>query len=147
MSILLVPLIWILDQWTKRYAQENLRNAERRYYLEKKLSLGYVENHGAFLGWLKDNPKLLHGLTVSAIVLISILAIPYWFMGRGHLSGIALALILAGALGNYTDRVKDGYVTDFVAFAPKHKVHFNIADFAIFGGALLIILVELTPLK
>lgn len=144
MSMILVGLVWFLDQWSKKYAQETLRLSERRYFMEEKVSLGYVENHGAFLGFLKEQPALLHGLTIISIVLIAILAIPYWFMGKGKLSGIALALVLGGAIGNYTDRLKDGYVTDFMAFGPKHKVHFNLADFAIFAGALMIILDELT---
>lgn len=143
MAVILIPLVWFLDQWTKKYADENFRNEARKYFVNEKVSLAYVENHGAFLGFLRDKPKLLHALTIASIIMITVLAIPYWFMGKGKVSGIALAIMLGGAIGNYTDRVKKAYVTDFVAFAPKHKVHFNVADFAIFAGALVVILDEL----
>ncbi len=143
MSVLLIPIVWIIDQWTKKYAQDNLRDSKRRYYANKKISLGYVENRGAFLGALKDKPKLLHGFTIGSLIIILLLGLPYWFSDKGRITGIGLALMLGGAIGNYTDRVKDGYVTDFVAFGPKHKVHFNIADFAIFKGVLLILIGEI----
>ena len=71
------------------------------------------------------------------------MGLPYWLTGKDRLTSVGLSLIFGGALGNYTDRLTRGHVIDFIAFAPKHKVHFNIADFAIFIGAGLLVLGEL----
>lgn len=143
MAILLVPIIWLIDQYTKKKAKKELRGQERQYFLKNKVSLSFLKNEGAFMGLLKDKPKVLKGFTIASLIVILILGIPYWFLGKGKLTGTGLALMLGGAIGNYTDRVKDGYVTDFVAFAPNHKVHFNIADFAIFQGGFFILLGEI----
>lgn len=144
MAVLLVPFVWLLDQWSKVYAKEHFKQSERQYFLNQKLSFGYVENKGAFLGLLGNNRKLLLGVTVAAIILLLIMAVPYWFFGKGNWTALGLALMLGGAIGNATDRFKDGYVTDFIAFYPNHKVHFNIADFAIFKGVLCILIGEIT---
>lgn len=143
MAILLVPFVWLLDQWSKKYAREHFKNSNRQYHFGDKVSFWYVENKGAFLGLLGSNQQLLKGITVGAILLLLIISVPYWFMSKGRWTAIGLALMLGGALGNATDRFKDGYVTDFIAFYPEHKVHFNIADFAIFKGTLLIFIGEL----
>lgn len=140
MTILMIPIIFIIDQWTKNKAENELKQEDRRYYAKKSVSLSLVYNKGAFLGFLKNKPFFLHIFTIATLVLIVIMAIPYWFLGKGKLTGLGFSLMLGGALGNYADRVRKGYVVDFIAFKPKHKVHFNLADFAIFKGALLTVI-------
>lgn len=138
--LLLVPFIWLADQWTKAYADENLSLYASDYKWNKNVSFRLVYNKGAALGIFKNRPKLLHGITLLGVLLLTIMGIPYWFRGKGKLTGLGLALMLGGALGNYTDRLTRGHVVDFVAFKPKYKVHFNLADFAIFKGGLLVFL-------
>ena len=55
-------------------------------------------------------------------------------------TGVGLALILGGALGNLWDRIFDGHVVDFLEFyiGPYHWPAFNVADSAIVIGALLL---------
>ena len=57
-------------------------------------------------------------------------------------SRTALALVLAGAVGNLSERLLHGYVTDFLDFyaGPYHWPAFNVADSAITIGAVLLIL-------
>lgn len=139
MGILLIPIVWILDQWTKKKVSEELFNKERIYYLDKKVSLSLVENKGAFLGLFQNKPILLHGLSILAIVVMLILGSLSWFSSKNKIEGIGYALILGGAIGNYTDRIKRGHVVDFIAFWPNHKVHFNLADFTIFKGVFILL--------
>lgn len=142
MNMLLIPAIWCLDQWTKKRAETTLKDRERVYMLSEKASLKLVYNRGAFLGLLKETPTLLHLLTLVCLGVLLILGLPYWLSGNNRMTGTGLALIFAGAAGNYTDRAFKGKVVDFLAFAPKHKVHFNLADFAIFIGAGLLVIGE-----
>jgi signal peptidase II len=137
MMIFLIPIIWCLDQFTKNKAEVELSMRKSRYYLDEKVSLSLVYNKGAFLGWLKNKPKFLHMVTLFTLFLMLIVGLPYWLTDKGRVTGFGLALMFAGALGNYTDRVRKGHVVDFIAFGPKHDVHFNFADFAIFKGAII----------
>lgn len=143
MNFLLIPFIWVLDQWTKKKAVESLSLSKKVYVAKGNASLRLVYNRGAFLGFLKNQPSYLHLFTLVAISLILVMGLPYWITGKDRLTGTGLALIFAGAMGNYSDRVFKGYVVDFVAFKPKHKVHFNLADFAIFIGAAMMVIGEL----
>ncbi len=135
MYFLLVLIVWLLDQWTKKRAEDNLSLSKKKMILNDKASLRLVYNRGAFLGLFKDRPVYLHILTIVSIIVVLFIGAPYWLSGRGRLTGAGLVLILGGASGNYTDRLRRGHVVDFLAFAPKYKVHYNLADFAIFIGA------------
>jgi signal peptidase II len=134
---MLTVWVWIMDQVIKKIAINKLAGQKPVYYLNEKISFSLVKNRGAFLGWLKDKPAYLHIFTILSIAMILVIGIPYWTSGKGKWTGMGLALMLGGALGNYTDRIRRGYVVDYIAFAPKHTVHFNLADFAIFEGVFL----------
>ncbi|MGZ8254604.1 MAG: signal peptidase II, partial [Burkholderiaceae bacterium] len=69
--------------------------------------------------------------------------------GNQRLFSLALALILGGALGNVIDRIAYGHVIDFLDFHAGgwHWPAFNIADSAIVGGAMLLILDELLRVR
>lgn len=143
MTFLMVPFLYFLDRFTKKWALEELSLNKSQYYVKGKVSTRLVFNKGAALGFLKDKPLWLHGLTLLSIIILMVLGVPFWFMRKGRLGGLAYAMILAGALGNYRDRLKDGQVTDFISFGPKHDLHYNVADFAIFLGAILLVVKEM----
>lgn len=62
--------------------------------------------------------------------------------GQQTLFGLALSLVLGGALGNLIDRIRWGYVVDFLDFyyGNYHWPAFNVADMAITGGVILLVL-------
>lgn len=53
---------------------------------------------------------------------------------------VGYSFFIGGGIANTIDRIKDGYVTDFIYFNIKKFPVFNIADFFIFGGFLLILM-------
>ena len=103
----------------------------------------WVGNHGISMGFLTaETPAGRWGLV--ALTAAIAVAVVYWlWQERNRLDAFALGLVLGGALGNITDRVRTGYVTDFMnlhfgEFSPF--LVFNVADAAITIGVLLLVL-------
>jgi signal peptidase II len=88
---------------------------------------------------------VLIGFSAVAVIVILILL---WRMGRTvSVTAVALALILGGAIGNMYDRIRFGYVVDFleVHIVHYHWPDFNVADSCIVVGACLLLLEMLRP--
>jgi len=103
------------------------------------LTLGY--NTGISFGLLKtvfaDNPWALTGLTLVIVGFLLVWA----SRTSSRREAIALGLISGGALGNAVDRIRQGAVTDFldVYVGSWHWPTFNMADVAIFCGAVVLV--------
>lgn len=98
------------------------------------LAFRYAENTGAAFSMFSEYPLLLTAITsVIALVLLGW----YWKTPEGHrITRLALALVLAGAVGNLIDRFTRGSVVDFIDayWRSYHWPTFNIADSAICIG-------------
>jgi signal peptidase II len=104
-----------------------------------------VRNYGAAFGILADadlpyQAVLFSGLSLAALIAIGVYA--YRLPAEAQLPQMALSLILGGAVGNLIDRLRLGYVVDFVHVYWKHHQwpDFNAADSAITIGVSLLIL-------
>jgi signal peptidase II len=111
-------------------------------------NITYVRNPGAAFGFLADASPLFRSIFFVAVtVLAIILVVHYIWKSRAEepFLTFALALILAGAVGNLIDRVRLGEVIDFldVYIGSYHWPAFNVADSAISVGAV-ILFIELT---
>lgn len=127
----------ILDQSTK-YLVETFR--PNMVVIPGFFNLTYVRNAGAAFGILQGKQMFLTGVSLLAMgVLIFLL-----FYERENKTGLllALALILGGTCGNLIDRIRFGYVIDFLLFHIQgyHWPAFNIADSSISIGVGLLIL-------
>lgn len=101
----------------------------------------YAENHGAAFSFLAD--AWFGRWLLVAVGLLAVLAFFAWALRlqRG-LPILGVALILGGAVGNLFDRVRLGYVIDFVQWHYLDRFHwpvFNLADVWIFVGALILL--------
>ena len=99
--------------------------------------LHYTENTGAAFGMLSGNQWLFFIFVGVAIVGIIYFIIRY----RKQIPTMALisfGLILGGAIGNYIDRLRLGYVVDFLYFKLINFAIFNVADMAVTIGAILL---------
>jgi signal peptidase II len=108
--------------------------------------LTHVHNRGAAFSLLEGRL----GLILAAGILISAGIVATERRANGKLPvliGTALALPLGGAIGNLIDRVRFGYVVDFLDFRLIHFPVFNLADSAITIGIALLILCSLIPEK
>jgi signal peptidase II len=103
-----------------------------------------LHNTGAAFSFLSQQPRLAFWI-FSTIALVMSMIILVWLCGlpRAHrTAGCALSLVLGGAIGNLIDRFVHGHVIDFLDFYYQHWHFpaFNIADSAIFVGAVLLCL-------
>ena len=123
---LFVFLIFI-DQLTKKLATDYLIGNDITI-IPNVLQLHYLENRGAAFGILQ-NQRI-----IFVILTIIYLAAVFWFLhrcpknGRYTLLHIIASVLTAGALGNFIDRLRLGYVVDFFYFSLINFPVFNVAD-------------------
>ena len=133
-------LVILLDQATKAWILATLRLHEGFPLIDGFFSIVHVRNPGAAFGFLAAAPPLFRSLFFLAVTVAAIaLILHYLRASRIEEPSLvsALALILAGAVGNLIDRIRFGEVVDFldVYIGSYHWPAFNVADSAITVGA------------
>ena len=141
--LMIVICIVVLDQITKFQAVANLELGER-ITVFTGFDLWRVHNYGAAFSFLSDAGGWQRWL-LAAVSLVASVVISVWLWRlpkTQRLLAIALAVLLAGAVGNLIDRLLFGYVVDFISvyYADWRFATFNIADAAISIGAALLVL-------
>jgi signal peptidase II len=142
--------VLLLDQITKSLIRARLPLHDSESIVPGLFSLTHVTNRGALFGLLHDLPDPWRAVLFTVVPFAAILLILY-FQGRtapaDRLAHGGLALILGGAAGNFLDRLRLGYVVDFLdVYAGEHHwPAFNVADSAICIGVGLLILDLLRP--
>jgi signal peptidase II len=133
------------DQATKKYAVENLKHQPPISYLGDTLRIQYAENPGAFLSLLANmSPAVRFWVLVVANSVVMLIVAVYFLVATdlNPLSLVALALIVAGGIGNLIDRVMwNGVVIDFLnmGIGPLRTGVFNVADMAITAGFFMLL--------
>ncbi len=138
-------LVVLVDRWTKRLVAARIALYAHVQIIPGFFRLTHTENTGAAFSLFADSPAhwktgLLIGFSVVAMVIVSVLL---WKQARPlAITGIALSLILGGAVGNLWDRAASGRVVDFLLLYYKQYQWpvFNLADSAIVVGASLLVL-------
>ena len=137
-------LVVLLDQLSKRLAEDRLeRTGVRSVPMPVAgdfFRFTYVENRGAAFGLLQDQTAFF---VLVGLIVIGVIAASYRYLPRsGFMLQLALGLQLGGAIGNLIDRVRQGYVVDFVDFGYHANWWpvFNVADSAIVVGVALLAL-------
>lgn len=136
--------VFLVDQMTKAWAVRRLRFGGDKTVIENFLNFSYAQNPGvAFSMFDNGGEGGRWGLSVVAGIAAVLVLFYFWRIPRTNdrlLS--ALALLLAGIAGNLTDRLRLGFVIDFidVQFGSWHYPTFNVADAAICVGAGLLII-------
>lgn len=136
--------IILADQITKYLALTKLVNKKPIVLIENLLELHFVKNYGAAFGIMQNQRVFFIVITTIVLLVMSI----YMIQKRNKLTNIvkvAIGFLLGGALGNLIDRVKLGYVIDFIK-VDLGKLYdfpvFNVADiFIVIGTGLLILII------
>ena len=134
MIVTLALIIIALDQATK-FLVSNYSDKLPIEVVRGIFAIALVRNKGAAFGILQNQAAFFIAI---AVVTITIIIFILHKKASGALLKVSLALILGGAIGNLIDRIRFGYVIDFLDF--KIWPVFNIADSAITIGAGLLVL-------
>ncbi len=138
----LAVLALILDQVTKWLARDHLWDPPIRVELLGFLDFVPVENRGISFGLLQSEGGIGVWL-ISAFALVVAAGLGFWlYRTRRKWPALALGLIIGGALGNVIDRLRLGWVIDFIDFHVNtwHWPAFNIADAAIMVGVGMLLI-------
>jgi signal peptidase II len=140
--LLITAFVIFVDLQTKQWASETLM-LYRPSSVTSWLNLTLAHNYGAAFSMLSDAGGwqrwfftiLASGVTVVLLVWLFRLKQGEWR------TGLALGLVIGGAVGNLVDRIRLGYVVDFidVFYKTHHWPAFNAADSAITGGIILLL--------
>ena len=136
--------IVVADQLTKAWIVANVDPTQPIRIVGDNLRLVVSHNTGALFGLFRDQAPLFAAVSVAVIGLIA------WYhghSGRSTYLSIALGLLLGGAIGNFIDRFRLGYVVDFVdaGIGNLRWYTFNVADSAISCALALLIAAAVWP--
>lgn len=141
--LLMSAVIVVLDLWTKGLATESL-TLYRPVEITSWLNMTLAHNYGAAFSFLSDAGGWQRWLFTGLASVVTLVLIVWLFRltAREKLTAVALCLIIGGAVGNLIDRIINGYVVDFidVFYQGWHWPAFNLADSAITGGVILLLL-------
>ncbi|MDN6639825.1 MAG: signal peptidase II [Tetragenococcus sp.] len=133
---LLSALVVGFDQWFKFWVVTNLSLGQTQEMIEHFFSLTYVQNTGAAWSILEGKTTFFTVITVIAVIMVTYLMIRY--RNDSKFLTLGLSLVLAGAIGNFIDRIRLGYVVDMVQLDFMQFPIFNIADASLVLGVALI---------
>jgi signal peptidase II len=131
--------VLVVDQLAKALVVAAIGVGERAPVLGDLVVLWHVQNRGAAFSLFQDAGVLFYLVTLVAFGMIA-----YFhrtFVGRGRWLHVVLGLVLGGTLGNLVDRLRLGYVTDFVSvgIGDLRWPTFNVADASIVVGILALV--------
>jgi signal peptidase II len=114
--------LYVLDQCTKQLVLRSINPYDARIVVPEFFSVVNVTNTGAAFGTFKGNNTLFIAISVIALVIVTVLLVQSRRSDAWR--DVSLALLLAGILGNLTDRLLYGHVIDFLLF----NLHIRYAD-------------------
>lgn len=136
--------IFVLDLLIKNYIEKTGTEGEEKAVCGGKLLIRRYHNKGAFLDVGERRRDLVAVLSVVMTLGLTVLFVLTFSCKGGKLLKTGLAFLLGGAYSNTYDRLMRKYVVDYVSFPVKNKkirnIVFNISDFCIMIGALLMVL-------
>ncbi|WP_342989825.1 signal peptidase II [Streptococcus anginosus] len=138
--IVIVALI-TLDQWVKFEIVKNIQLGGVKPFIPKILSLTYLRNTGAAFSILENQQWLF------AVITLVVIGAAIWYLSK-HIKGSvwllsALSLIIAGGIGNFIDRMRQGFVVDMFQLDFINFAIFNVADSYLTIGVLVLIVMML----
>ena len=127
-GLILIIVLILLDQHTKMLAVQYLMNKEDIVLIPGVFQLHYLENTGAAF-------SILEGMQVLFAIITPVLVLGLFYLLfrlplEKKFDGLyyILVFLIAGALGNYIDRISNNYVVDFLYFSLINFPVFNVAD-------------------
>jgi signal peptidase II len=141
---ILIFIILLIDQITKAAVARFIPLNSSVEVIPGFFQLVHIRNKGAIFGFFNQSGSQAVYLLLTLASLVALGLVVYYFFktpADERLLRLSLSLILAGALGNFLDRIIRGYVIDFLDFGLRgwHWPSFNVADSCISIGALMLV--------
>lgn len=133
---LISALLVGLDQWSKYLTVQNISLGETKEFIPGFLSLTHLRNTGAAWSLLEGKMIFFYVITVIVSVVIIYLLIKNYKKSIWY--SVGLSFVLAGAIGNFIDRVRLGYVVDMLQTDFMNFPIFNVADSTLVVGVICI---------
>ncbi len=126
--IIIIGLLTAIDQFTKFIITSGFQLYETKTVIPQIFSITYIRNTGIAWGMFKGKINILLIITIGIVILCS-----YMYHNISGLKGytaarICLIFIISGGIGNMIDRIKLGYVVDFISLDIINFPVFNVAD-------------------
>ncbi|MGN0443462.1 MAG: signal peptidase II [Acutalibacteraceae bacterium] len=143
-TLIIIAALTVIDQLTKYLVVTNLEIGESCMAIPHFIEVRYVRNYGGMMGTFEGMGRILGAATIlilaAGIILIILkkirLGVPY----------VCITMIIAGGIGNLIDRIRLGYVIDFINVLFVDFYVFNFADCLVTVGAFLLIFYEIYSL-
>jgi len=139
--LVVAALVLVADQWTKAWTLRTWSepNTGDIPLIPGWLDLTYVQNTGVAFGLFRGFPQVF---TITSLVIVA--AAVYWYLTQRpqpeRWFAPCLGLIVGGALGNVIDRLRFGYVVDFIKTFDGRFPVFNVADSCVVVGISIVAL-------
>ena len=141
---LLAMAIFTIDLLIKNYIERTENEEREKGLLGGRLLLRKYHNEGAFLNVGRRNRGFMAVVSLVLTLGLTVLFVVTFTCRGSRALKIGLAFLLGGAYSNTYDRLARKYVVDYVSFPVKNKkirnIVFNISDFCIMIGALLMVI-------
>ena len=137
----IIAALIILDQLVKAYVVQNIALGEIKSWIPNLVSLTYLQNRGAAFSMLQDQQWFF------ALITFVVMGVAVWYLHK-HIEDswwlvTGLVLIIAGGLGNFIDRISQGFVVDMFHLDFVNFAIFNVADSYLTVGVLVLLLAML----
>ena len=136
-----IAILIVLDQLVKSYVVQNIALGEIKSWIPNLVSLTYLQNRGAAFSILQDQQLLF------AVITLVVVVGAIWYLHK-HMEDslwmvLGLTLIIAGGLGNFIDRVSQGFVVDMFHLDFINFAIFNVADSYLTVGVIILLIAML----
>ena len=137
----IIAALIVLDQLVKAYVVQNIALGEVKTWIPNLVSLTYLQNRGAAFSMLQDQQWFF------AVITLVVMAGAIWYLHK-HIEDslwivFGLVLIIAGGLGNFIDRIGQGFVVDMFHLDFINFAIFNVADSYLTVGVAVLLLAML----
>lgn len=137
----IIAVLIVLDQVVKAYVVQNIALGEIKSWIPNLVSLTYLQNRGAAFSILQDQQLLFAVITL--VVVIGAIWYLHKHMEDSFWMVLGLTLIIAGGLGNFIDRISQGFVVDMIHLDFINFAIFNVADSYLTVGVIILLIAML----
>ena len=137
----IIAALIVLDQLVKAYVVQNIALGEIKSWIPNLVSLTYLQNRGAAFSMLQNQQWFF------AVITLVVMAGAIWYLHK-HIEDsfwivFGLVLIIAGGLGNFIDRISQGFVVDMFHLDFVNFAIFNVADSYLTVGVIVLMIAML----